>query len=216
MSKMKRSRHLALTTLMATAAVNLTACGPQAPAAVTWDTPAAPAAAAQDEAVDAVSYSDPLACKVADQVSDGECDQAWRTAQADHEAKGPRFGDKAACEAEYGQGNCETRSSAGGGSFFMPFLAGMMLGQISSGRRGYYGGTGYYRDSRGRFSTPYGGAGSVFRNPSTGALQMTRSAVDPSSSFRQAPYQAGRGGRAVSRGGFSNTRSYTGGRGYGG
>jgi hypothetical protein len=56
----------------------------------------------------------------------------------------------------------------------------------------------------------------VFRNPSTGALQVSRAAVDPNSSFRQAPVQAGRGGRAVSRGGFSNTRSYTGGRGYGG
>lgn len=212
---MKRSRHLALTTLMATAAVNLTACGPQAPQAVTWDTPSATASAGQDEAVDAVSYSDPLACKVADQVSDGECEQAWRTAQADHEANGPRYGDKAACEAEYGQGNCETRTSSGGGSFFMPFLAGMMLGRIGGGG-GYYGGTGYYRDSRGRFSTPYGGAGSVFRNPSTGALQVSRAAVDPTSSVRQTPARAGRGGRAVSRGGFSNTRSYTGGRSYGG
>jgi uncharacterized protein YgiB involved in biofilm formation len=206
MPTIKRSRQLTLTTLMATAGVHLTACGPSTPEPLTWERPAT--VAEGGEPVEAVTYSDPFACKAKDEVPDAECDNAWRTAQADHEANAPRYGDKAACEAEYGEGRCETRSG-GGGSFFMPFLAGMVLGRMGGGG---YRGTGLYRDRLGRFDTPYG-RGAVARNPTTGRLQVARNAVDPSPAARQAPSRFDN--RAVSRGGFRNTRSYTG-RGYGG
>jgi uncharacterized protein YgiB involved in biofilm formation len=224
MNRLKRTRRLALTTLMATASVNLVACGQPAPDALTWETSAPAEAAEAGEPVEAVAYTDPFVCRARDEVPDEECDAAWRQAQADHEAAAPRYGDKAACEAEYGEGACETRQSAGGGSFFMPFLAGMVLGRMTGGG-GYYRGTGYYRDGRGQFSTPYGGRGSLGRDPLTGRLQLPRTAVEPTPAMRQAradaryqtPSQARteRSNRAVSRGGFRSTRSYTG-RSYGG
>jgi uncharacterized protein YgiB involved in biofilm formation len=207
MSKMKRTRQLALTTLMATASINLIACGQQSPEPLTWETPAGGAAADASAPVDALAYADPAACKAADDVPDADCDAGWATAQADHEANGPRYGDKAACEAEYGEGRCETRS---GGSFFMPLLAGMVLGNVLGGRGGYRG-AGLYRDRGGGFTTPFGGG--LSRDPRTGRLQVARGAVDPAA-------RAGAGlrsgsDRAVSRGGFRSTRSYAG-RGYGG
>jgi uncharacterized protein YgiB involved in biofilm formation len=217
---LKRTRHLALTTLMASAAVNLSACGqPSAPSdALTWDESGSFQTASNEETVDALTYSDLNACRAADQVPDADCDTAWETAQQDHLANAPRFGDKAACEAEYGQGNCETRTSSGGGSFFMPFLGGMILGQmLNPGGGRYYRGTGLYRDRYGRFTTPYG-RGGLSRDYATGRTQIARSAIEPPASARSAParYAPSRttAPRTVSRGGFrSSGRSYGG---YGG
>jgi uncharacterized protein YgiB involved in biofilm formation len=226
-SKIKRTRRLALTTLMATASVNLVACDSAAPDAVTWNDdfnrPAATSEVA-NEGVDALTYSDLNACKAADQVPDADCDTGWQTAQNDHVANGPRFNEKAACEAEYGEGNCETRASSGGGSFFMPLLAGMVLGQVLSPGRGYgYSGTGLYRDRYGRFGTPYSryGGGGLYRSPTTGRLQVGRNALAPSAGYggsRYAPSGYARGGsgysqpgsvreptRTVSRGGFRSS-----------
>lgn len=195
MSKIKRTRRLALTSLMATASVNLVACGAeQTPEPLTWDAPAG-STPAESESVEAVSYADPRACKTADEVPDAECDSGWRTAQADHQANAPRYGDKAACEAEYGEGRCETRS---GGGFFTPLLAGMLLGRVLNGG-GYRGGA-FYQDRQGRLGTPIAGGRGL--NPLAGAA--ARPTLRP---------QAGADNRAVSRGGFSSPR---GSRGYGG
>ena len=203
---LKRTRQLALTTLMAAAAVNLTACGPEAPSeALSWDDSFEQAAA--DEPVDAQTYPDADACKAADEVPDEECDRAWITAQQDHEANAPRYDAKADCEAEYGIGKCETRTSAGGGSFFMPFLTGMMIGQMMNpGGGSYYRGTSLYRDRLGRPRTPYAGGG-LFRDPVTGRTQIARSAIEPPAAVRDAPARS----RVVSRGGFRSSA-----RGFGG
>ena len=42
--------------------------------------------------------------------------------------KRPRYSRKEECEAEFGAGNCETRETDGGGSFFVPMMMGYMLG----------------------------------------------------------------------------------------
>ena len=202
MARLKRTRQLALTTLMAAAAVNLTACGEQSPSdAVTWDDSFAEAA---DETVPALTYASAEACKTAGEVPAADCDTAWVTAQEDHAANAPRYGDKADCEAEYGAGNCETRTSSGGGSFFMPFLTGMIVGQMMNpGGGGYYRGTGLYRDRVGRLRTPHA-AGGIYRDPVSGRTQIPRSSIEPSSVTRQAPPAASRN-RVVSRGGFRSS-----------
>ena len=203
MARLKRTRRLALTTLMAAAAVNLTACGEEpAPDALTWDDSFTEASA--DETVPALTYADADACKAGDEVPDAECDTAWVTAQEDHAANAPRYGDKSDCEAEYGVGNCETRTSSGGGSFFMPFLTGMIVGQMMNpGGRSYYRGTGLYRDRYGRLSTPYA-AGGLYRDPVSGRTQIPRSSIEPPAAARQAPPSAARN-RVVSRGGFRSS-----------
>ena len=222
----KRSRRLVLTTLMATGSVNIAACTERAPDPLTWEdqfptTSASAAAPAAEESVDAVAYADPAACKAAGEVPAAECDNGWIAAQNDHAANGPRYGDKAACEAEYGEGRCETRTS-GGGSFFMPFLAGMMIGNMGGGR---YHPAPYYRNRRGLFSTPYGGG--LYRDAATGRLRAPVSSLDRRyagggyASGATRPYGSAAAARpaarerAVSRGGFRSTRSYAG-RGYGG
>ncbi|HEX8569580.1 MAG TPA: DUF1190 domain-containing protein [Caulobacteraceae bacterium] len=222
----KRTRRLTLTTLMATGSVNIAACTERAPDPLTWEdqfpaTSAATAAAAAPE-VEAVAYADPAACKAAGEVPAPDCDNGWIAAQNDHATNAPRYGDKAACEAEYGEGRCETRTS-GGGSFFVPFLAGMMLGNMGGGR---YQPAPYYRNRRGLFSTPYGGG--LYRDTTTGRLRAPLSTLDRryagsggSAAGGASPYGSAAATRpatrerAVSRGGFRNTRSYAG-RGYGG
>jgi uncharacterized protein YgiB involved in biofilm formation len=202
MARLKRTRHLVLTPLMALAAVNLTACGDQSPSdAVTWDDSFTEAS---DETVPALTYASADACKTADEVPDADCDTAWVTAQQDHAANAPRYGDKADCEAEYGVGKCETRTSSGGGSFFMPFLTGMIVGQMMNpGGGAYYRGTGLYRDRYGRLSTPYA-AGGLYRDPVSGRTQVPRSSIEPPTAARQAPPAASRS-RVVSRGGFRSS-----------
>ena len=218
---LKRSRQLALTTLMAAAAVNLTACGQQpAQDALTWDDNFEQTADA-GETVDALTYGDAEACKAADEVPDAECDSGWLAAQNDHAASAPRFGDKAACEAEYGEGRCETRSTSGGNSFFVPFLTGMVLGRMmDGGRGGYYRGTGLYRDRYGRLGTPYArgggsvggyGGGGLGRDPATGRATIARSSIEPPSERTRAAPAASSRSRVVSRGGFRSS-----GRGFGG
>jgi uncharacterized protein YgiB involved in biofilm formation len=209
---LKRSRQLALTTLMAAAAVNLTACGDQPPSeALTWDDTFQQTADAGGD-VDALAYDNVDACKTADEIPDAECDSSWLAAQNEHVANGPKFGDKAACEAEYGEGNCETRTSSGGGSFFMPFLAGMVVSNMMNpGRGSYYRGAGLYRDRYGRLNTPYGGsAGGLYRDPMTGRTRIPRSSIEPPAAARYAPPASARAApsprsRVVSRGGFRSS-----------
>lgn len=66
------------------------------------------------------------------------CQTALADSRAAFAEEAPPFADKAACEAEFGEGNCETREEAGveagsgGGSFFVPMLMGYMIGRSFS------------------------------------------------------------------------------------
>lgn len=63
------------------------------------------------------------------------CRQAFEEAQAQAAAVAPRYATTAECEAEFGEGNCETRQHAGG-SFVGPMMAGFVLSQMLNGRGG--------------------------------------------------------------------------------
>ncbi|QDW67659.1 DUF1190 domain-containing protein [Luteimonas granuli] len=63
------------------------------------------------------------------------CRQAFDQAQAQADAVAPRYASVAECEAEFGEGRCETRQSAGG-SFVGPMMAGFVLSQMLGGRGG--------------------------------------------------------------------------------
>ncbi|MBY4609289.1 DUF1190 domain-containing protein [Rhizobium sp. 9T] len=112
------------------------------------------------------------------------CQAGYQDAMRAHLAAAPRFDGMAACEAEYGKGQCtEQQASAvpnntgGSGSFFTPFLAGYMLSSAlnnisdySDYRRrqeaggSYYGSTPIYRNRSGQTLTTTvrsGGADSV-------------------------------------------------------
>jgi len=145
------------------------------------------------------------------------CQAAQQDAMQAHLASAPRFDGMAACEAEYGAGQCteqpaaaNTNSGGGAGSFFMPFLAGYMLssainniGDYRDYRRrqesnGYaYGSRPIYRNRSGQTVTPTLNPGG--RTGTTGVTAPSRR-VDPVNVNTRTVSRQGFGGRSPSLG----------------
>ncbi|MNE45593.1 hypothetical protein D3C80_1398820 [compost metagenome] len=192
MRKLKRSRVLHVSSLMATASFSLAACG------------APQVAAPEPEPVQA--YTSLEECRAANDLSDSECDAAQAAAQKAAAETAPRYATQSECEGQWGPSQCQPNQS-GGGSFFTPLLTGFIVGQMLSGG-GYRGGGPLYRDRDGRYSNGYGG-GYTYRDYRTGkTLTNGREHGDVA---RQAPSRVQSRTTVVSRGGFGG-----GGRGYGG
>lgn len=192
MRRLKRSRSLHLTSLMATVGFSMSACGgPQI--AVPPPEPA-------------LAYVSTDECKAADDVPDTECDAAYAAAQTEAEASSPRYATRAECEGQWGPEQCRPLNS-GGGSFFGPLATGFIIGQLLNGG-GYRGGGPLYRDRQGQYSNGYGG-GYLSRDYRTG--RNVTNARDHTPAARQAPARVQNRTTVVSRGGFGG-----GGRGYGG
>lgn len=99
------------------------------------------------------------------------CREGLAKSEGSWDAEAPRFDQKEKCEAEFGEGNCETRQSRGGtGGFFMPMMMGYMMGN--------------------RFNSP------VYRGPNNSALVQTGGKMFNAGTFagngRTAPFQRGR------------------------
>ena len=192
--RMKRSRTLQVTSLMATASFSLAACGaPQV---------AAPAPAAEP----ALAYESLTECKAANDISDTECDAGYANAVKQAETTAPRYATRSECEGQWGPDQC--RQNGSGGSFFTPLLTGFVIGQLLNGG-GYRGGGALYRDRSGALQNGYGG-GYLGRDYRTGR-QVANGRDYGSDVARQAPSRVQSRTTAVSRGGFGG-----GGRGFGG
>lgn len=103
------------------------------------------------------------------------CQASYQDAMQAHVANAPRFDGRAACEAEFGAGQCAeqpttaTPSNTGGtGSFFTPFLAGYVLSSAINNISDYYS----YR-RRQEVSGSYPGATPIYRNRSGQAVTTT-------------------------------------------
>ena len=110
------------------------------------------------------------------------CDTAWQASVGEHDQNAPRYTRKEECEAQYGYGHCETHE----GGFFMPMMAGFVLGQMING-----GGYGNRYVGHPVFFAPGGG----YRAPAFGAGEsmFTRSGMTTRGGF---------GSTAALRGGF--------------
>lgn len=195
MRRLKRSRALHVTGLMATAAFSMSACGsPQT-------------AAAPPEAPPSLAYVSLDACKSADDIPDAECDAAYANARTESEKTAPRYATREECEGQWGPSQCQPNNNNGGGSFFTPLLTGFIVGQMLNGG-GYRGGGPLYRDRDGEYSNGYGG-GYLGRDYRTG--RTVARGRDDVPATRQAPSRVQSRTTVVSRGGFGG-----GGRGYGG
>lgn len=214
---MKRSRTIALTGVMATTAIVLTAC--------------------TEESVEIQAYATVDQC-VADGLFDrATCGEMLGQAMDIHREAAPRFASSALCEEQFGFGQCqpvqmtaagdpapavpalavpgesvaegqpvEGQQQAGGGSFFMPLFMGYMAGRMLGGAAGVppamqrqvggqaYGVQPYYRTADGRFSGVRGEPINVTRNGAT----MPRSAF--SGQLRTPPVATRT--QVVQRGGF--------------
>ena len=194
MRRLKRSRSLQLTSLMATVGFSMSACGPSPSAVPVAPPEPTPAYTSIDE------------CKAANDVSDTECDTAYAAAQSEAERSAPRYATRAECEGQWGPEQCRSLNT-GGGSFFGPLATGFIIGQLLNGG-GYRGGGPLYRDRDGQYSNGYGG-GYLSRDYRTG--RNVANARDHTPAARQAPTRVQSRTTVVSRGGFGG-----GGRGYGG
>lgn len=191
--RLKRSKTLQVTSLMATASFTLAACGaPQV--AVPAPEPA-------------LAYSSLDECKAANDITDAECDAAETNARERAEQTAPRYATQSECEGAWGPDQCKPNQQ-GGGAFFTPLLTGFVIGQMLNGG-GYRGGGALYRDRDGNLQNGYGG-GYLGRDYRTGR-QVANGRDYGNEVAKQAPSRVQNRTTVVSRGGFGG-----GGRGYGG
>lgn len=102
------------------------------------------------------------------------CQAGYQDAMRAHLAAAPRFNGMAACEAEYGSGQCAEQptsavpnNTGGGGSFFVPFLTGYMLSSALKNIGDYYDYRRRQEDSGSYGSTP------IYRNRSGQTVTTT-------------------------------------------
>lgn len=194
MRRLKRSRSLQLTSLMATVGFSMSACGsPQSTAPAPAPEPAVPYSSLED-------------CKTANDVPDAECETAYASAQSEAARSAPRYATRTECEGQWGPDQCRPLNS-GGGSFFGPLATGFIIGQLVNGG-GYRQSAPLYRDREGEYSNGYGG-GYLYRDYRTGRTMTNAREHTPAA--RQMPSRVQSRTAVVSRGGFGG-----GGRGYGG
>ena len=193
--KTKRSRAVALTSLTAASTFTLQGCGEDSFGA------------------EGQVFSNVAEC-VAGGVAQNDCQEAYAAAQADDANDAPRFENRELCEGEFGQNECQVRNS-GGGSFWVPLLAGFVIANAIDdldidGRkrrryaplyrnRGsgtwYHGGSNYgamSRTSSGRYGFDQG----ALNRPVSAPRVQSRSDIASRGGF---------GGRARSSGGSSSS-----------
>jgi uncharacterized protein YgiB involved in biofilm formation len=124
---MKRSRSIELV-LMGTVPLLLSAC----------DNPSPPPAQPQTT----MAYQGLAQCISDGKVSADICEKAYADAVQAQYRDGPRFDSQADCEAQYGYDQCHHIQTSSGG-WFMPALAGFMIGRALSHHDGYNYGYGY-------------------------------------------------------------------------
>jgi uncharacterized protein YgiB involved in biofilm formation len=185
---MKRSRSIVLTTLIAGTGVSLSACDGDV----------------GNKPVDAMSYRTVAECRSAGTVPAAQCDTAFAQAEKANAQNAPRFNDRASCEAQFGEAQCQPRNN---GSFFTPLLTGFLVGQMLNG--GGYRGAPMYRDRDGNYLGS--GGNRLSRDYATGRTRIGSDAFNPSA--RSAPTRVQSRSSVISRGGFGGG---FGGRGFGG
>lgn len=134
------------------------------------------------------------------------CDTQYQRALAAHAENAPKFDSRAACEAEWGVGDCRPQATSSGGSVFMPFMAGYLLSSAMQ--------SAYYRNDRDYW---YGGGSlsggrytgtPIYRSRTGGDVTITKSApgkpaaVKPVNINTRTAARSGFGGRGIGRGGF--------------
>tara|TARA_B100000700_G_scaffold311500_1_gene393509 strand:+ start:118321 stop:118830 length:510 start_codon:yes stop_codon:yes gene_type:complete len=139
-------------------------------------------------------------CKASDKVADSTCEAAYK--KAEQEAlKEVKYTNKAACETDFGVGQCQSGSGSSSNSF-VPFMAGFMVANMldSDGRRSSsYTYRPLYTTKKDRYTFITGAGSSIGKVHNVGRpVTMSRSTVRAS-----APSTASSKAVTLSRGGFS-------------
>ncbi len=123
---MKRSRTIELA-LMGTVPFLATGCAQPAP----------------PPSQSALLYQNLQQCVREGKISPEVCAQAYADAIQNQYREAPRFDSLAQCEAQFGYDQCHPVTTASGGHWFMPALAGFLVGRALSPHYHYYGWGGY-------------------------------------------------------------------------
>lgn len=191
--RLKRSRVLHVSSLMATASFTLAACGSPANA---------PASAEGQWEETPTPFQSVEACVASGETAE-DCQTADKLAKEEALASSPRFQSQKNCETEFGEGQCEQKTN-NGTSFFMPMLAGFMLARMMNGNQ--MAAQPLYRDCRtrnpdGSCNTRAGGAAGAAARAFT-STNTARSFAGERDSRRS----------SIQRGGFGgSSRGYYGG-----
>lgn len=96
---------------------------------------AATLAACEDKTIESAVYTSVDECVAARAYSPEKCDADYKAAVASHEKTAPAYKSLEHCEEEFGEGKCAPATShhASGGSVFLPFMMGYMMGGRSVG-----------------------------------------------------------------------------------
>ena len=162
-------------------------------------------AACQEEQTDATVFRNQEVCENAG-VDPATCAASFEAAVAEHVETAPRYDAQAVCEEQHGEGNCMVEERPGGGSIFLPLMAGYLLGSALGGglrsRPLVPGQGGVYRTTDGRVAT--GGlngrtsvrSGAFNATPAStrNAAPLTRSTVARTGGFGAARTGGGFGG----------------------
>lgn len=165
-------------------------------------------AGCREETVDAEAFPDLAACKSAAEQGGGfsglDCEIAFNEAEALHAEAAPRYDSQQVCEEQHGVGNCGTEAQAtgsGGGSIFMPLIAGYLIGNMLGGARaGAAPSQPLYRTPDGRYTNA---AGTAAYSSNTGRGQIAASQfARPAATAGQPPMTRA---TAAARGGFGSS-----------
>ena len=198
----KRSSAIALTGLMAGAAISISACE-QPQSGQTW----ADRDPKSDTTVEASAFNSVADCNAAGTFTAEQCNTAFTQAQAESARNAPQFADQQSCEERFGVAQCVPRTSQDGGSVFTPLLTGFIVGQALSNLGGPRGAP-MYRDRDGGFVS--GGGYPIQRDYVSGRTRVSNESFNAPT--RAAPTRVQSRSSVISRGGFGGW----GGGGYGG
>lgn len=163
-------------------------------------------AGCREEEVDATAFPDLQSCTDAANAGGAfstlDCNTAFAEAQQLQAETAPRYDSLEVCEAQHGVGSCgdeaQVTGTSGGGSIFMPLLAGYLIGNMMSrGATAAPAVQPLYKTSDGRFTNATGS--STFQsNTGKGTLAASQ--------FTKAPATIGKApmtkATVASRGGF--------------
>ena len=154
---------------------------------------AAPLALAGCEAQqDAVLYANAQECIAGGQLDAAKCEQLYQQAQNENERVAPRYSRYEECVRDFGEGMCNKNPTSGG--FFIPFVQGMLIGNLLSGGGAYYPQP-VYRPRNGGWTTP----GGDYIGNRTGQIRVPSHTTKPQSRAITMS-RAGFGSRAAARG----------------
>lgn len=150
-------------------------------------------------------YQSPEQCAAENPGKQAECNSAFERALSEAERTGPKYKTQQDCAAEFAANQC-VQSSSGG--WFMPAMAGFMVGQVMS-RPGYVP-TPVYTSYNSRSSMShgwYGADGARYGSSSSRTASVSPDSLKPKPAVSRTLSRGGFGAKASAKSSWGGSRS---------